>query len=93
MILDTKWKIPEKNSEDKKHGIAQSDLYQMFAYVCKFKINDIKLVYPLCERTNELKNRIKELKFNANNCLRFFEDNQILKTEIKVQIFFAPLPF
>lgn len=89
MILDTKWKIPDQNSEDKKHGIAQSDLYQMFAYACKFKINDIKLVYPLCGRTNELKNRIKELKFNANKHLHF--KNQ--QCNIKVQIFFAPLPF
>ncbi|AJC90131.1 McrBC 5-methylcytosine restriction system, component McrC [Campylobacter subantarcticus] len=89
MILDAKWKIPDQNSEDKKHGIAQSDLYQIFAYACKFKINDIKLVYPLCERTNELKNRIKELEFKANYHL-YFESE---KCGIKVQIFFAPLPF
>lgn len=89
MILDTKWKIPDDNEDEKKHGISQSDLYQMFAYACKFKINDIKLVYPLCERTNELKNRIKELEFNANKHLYF--ENQ--KCDIKVQIFFAPLPF
>ncbi|MBF7069029.1 McrC family protein [Campylobacter volucris] len=89
MILDTKWKIPDQNSEDKKYGIAQSDLYQMFAYACKFKINDIKLVYPFCERTNELKNRIKELEFKANDHLYF----EIEKCNIKVQIFFAPLPF
>lgn len=50
MILDTKWKIPNDSEDEKKQGIAQSDLYQMFAYACKFKIYDIKLVYPLCEK-------------------------------------------
>ncbi|MBF7041972.1 restriction endonuclease [Campylobacter volucris] len=93
MILDTKWKIPDQNSEDKKHGIAQSDLYQMFAYACKFKINDIKLVYPLCERTNELKDKIKELKFNASKHLWFENEKHCSKDNIKVQIFFTPLPF
>ncbi|EDP4436433.1 restriction endonuclease, partial [Campylobacter jejuni] len=92
-ILDTKWKIPDSN-EDKKHGIAQSDLYQMFAYACKFKIHDIKLIYPLCERTMNLQNTIKELEFNANEHLAFLNDNNSpLKTNIKVQVFFAPLPF
>lgn len=91
-ILDTKWKIPDSN-EDKKHGIAQSDLYQMFAYACKFKIHDIKLIYPLCERTMSLQNTIKELEFNANEHLVFLNDNSPLKTNIKVQVIFAPLPF
>ncbi|EII8776376.1 restriction endonuclease [Campylobacter coli] len=92
-ILDTKWKIPDSN-EDKKHGIAQSDLYQMFAYACKFKIHDIKLIYPLCERTMNLQDTIKELEFNANEHLAFLNDNDgPLKTNIKVQVIFAPLPF
>ncbi|EAK9869281.1 restriction endonuclease [Campylobacter lari] len=89
MILDTKWKIPDDSEDEKKHGISQSDLYQMFAYACKFKINDIKLIYPLCKRTMELKNKIKELKFKANDHL-YFENE---KCNIKIQVFFAPLPF
>lgn len=93
MILDTKWKIPDQNIEDKKHGIAQNDLYQMFAYACKFKINDIKLIYPLCERTNELKDKIKELEFNASKHLWFENEKYYSKDDIKVQILFAPLPF
>ncbi|MBT0817181.1 restriction endonuclease [Campylobacter lari] len=93
MILDTKWKIPDQNIENKKHGIAQNDLYQMFAYACKFKINDIKLIYPLCERTNELKDKIKELEFNASKHLWFENEKYYSKDDIKVQILFAPLPF
>lgn len=60
MILDTKWKIPNDSEDEKKQGIAQSDLYQMFTYACKFKIYDIKLVYPLCEKTQDLQRKIAE---------------------------------
>ncbi|ECL2375574.1 restriction endonuclease [Campylobacter jejuni] len=92
MILDTKWKIPDQNSEDKKYGISQSDLYQMFAYACKFKIYDIKLVYPLCEKTQDLQRKIAEkfFVFKASEHLYFKEQGQ---KDIKVQVLFAPLPF
>lgn len=71
MILDTKWKIPDSD-EDKKQGIAQSDLYQMFAYACKFKIYDIKLIYPLCERTMKLREKFENpLVFNVRKHLQF----------------------
>lgn len=72
MILDTKWKIPNDSEDEKKQGIEQSDLYQMFAYACKFKIHDIKIVYPLCEKTQDLQRKIAE-KFlflkQANICI------------------------
>lgn len=87
MILDTKWKIPNSKDE-KKQGIAQSDLYQMFAYACKFKIHNIGLVYPLCERTKEIQK--SEFVFKASKYLYFADTEQ---KDIKVQIFFAPLPF
>ncbi|MCR6594642.1 McrC family protein [Campylobacter insulaenigrae] len=94
MILDIKWKIPDDSEDEKKHGIAQSDLYQMFAYACKFKIHDIKLVYPLCERTMKLKEKIKKpLIFNASKYLWFEDEKRYFKDDIKVQVFFAPLPF
>ncbi|XOV08110.1 hypothetical protein ACNANW_03780 [Campylobacter jejuni] len=38
-------------------------MYQMFAYACKFKIYDIKLVYPLCEKTQDLQRKIAEKIF------------------------------
>lgn len=105
MILDTKWKIPDSD-EDKKQGIAQSDLYQMFAYACKFKIYDIKLVYPLCDRTMKLKEKFENpLVFNASKHFWFEFENPLVfnirkhfqfkffKNNIKVQVLFAPLPF
>ena len=88
MILDTKWKIP--NDQD----IEQSDLYQMFAYACKFKIYDIKLIYPLCDRTIELKEKFKSpLVFNASKHFWFEFEKHYSKKDIKVQVCFAPLPF
>ncbi|HDZ5155853.1 TPA: restriction endonuclease [Campylobacter jejuni] len=92
MILDTKWKIPEDSEDEKKQGIAQSDLYQMFAYACKFKVYDIKLVYPLCEKTQDLQRKIAEkfFVFKASEHLYFKEQGQ---KDIKVQVCFAPLPF
>ncbi|EOY2942250.1 McrC family protein [Campylobacter jejuni] len=92
MILDTKWKIPNDSEDEKKQGIEQSDLYQMFAYACKFKIYDIKLVYPLCEKTQDLQRKIAEkfFVFKASEHLYFKEQGQ---KDIKVQVCFAPLPF
>ncbi|EAI4691989.1 restriction endonuclease [Campylobacter jejuni] len=106
MILDTKWKIPNDSEDEKKQGIAQSDLYQMFAYACKFKIYDIKLIYPLCERTMKLREKFENpLVFNASKHFWFEFENPLVinarkhfqfkffKKNIKVQVCFAPLPF
>ncbi|EHH1538938.1 restriction endonuclease, partial [Campylobacter jejuni] len=94
MILDIKWKIPNDSEDEKKQGIAQSDLYQMFAYACKFKIYDIKLIYPLCDRTIKLKEKFKSpLVFNASKHFWFEFEKHYSKKDIKVQVCFAPLPF
>lgn len=46
VILDTKWKslcdIPEKN-----YGIAQADMYQMYAYAKKYETSEVWLLYPV----------------------------------------------
>lgn len=36
IILDTKWKIPDSTNDEKRYGIAQSDVYQMWAYASKY---------------------------------------------------------
>lgn len=43
-IADTKWKILDFNRND--YGIAQSDLYQVFAYLAKYQCNKGYLIYP-----------------------------------------------
>ncbi len=44
IIADTKWKIL---SEDKVHqGVAQADMYQLFAYGTKYRSKSMYLIYP-----------------------------------------------
>lgn len=38
LILDTKWKIPDSTNDEKRYGIAQSDVYQMWAYASKYAL-------------------------------------------------------
>lgn len=95
IIIDTKWKI----IDDK---IAQSDLYQMWAYVCKYKAREVWLVYPLCEKTKALQeeNKTKKWVFKASKSLIFC--NEVNKedpngknqktSEVELKILFAPLP-
>lgn len=43
-ILDTKWK--QLSIEEAKDGVAQSDLYQMYAYANCYDCPDVVLLYP-----------------------------------------------
>lgn len=43
-ILDTKWK--QLSMEEAKDGVAQSDLYQMYAYANCYDCPDVVLLYP-----------------------------------------------
>ena len=42
-IIDTKYKILDS---DRKRGVSQPDLYQMYAYANKYNTSDITLLYP-----------------------------------------------
>jgi len=44
-ILDTKWKL--LNGEDRKMGISQADLYQMYTYAGSYGVDRVVLIYPL----------------------------------------------
>lgn len=62
MILDTKWKLLDMNSNAGKYNISQSDLYQLYAYGKKYKQKQIEkgsnkkiqlfLIYPMTEKFN-----------------------------------------
>jgi len=43
-ILDTKWKMLSR--EEAKEGVAQDDLYQMYAYSSCYDCDDVVLLYP-----------------------------------------------
>lgn len=46
MVIDTKWKMIGRNPEDKKRGVAQSDVYQMMAYARLYRCPEVMLLYP-----------------------------------------------
>ncbi len=43
-IVDTKWKMLDINKSN--YGIAQSDMYQMYAYGKKYLTNNVTLLFP-----------------------------------------------
>lgn len=51
IIMDTKWKILDRNKRN--YGISQADMYQMYAYAKKCKSSEIYLLYPKSEKILE----------------------------------------
>lgn len=47
-IMDTKWKLLADNKAN--YGIAQSDMYQMYAYQKKYNAKNVTLLYPQTDR-------------------------------------------
>lgn len=46
LILDTKWKRLLTDAEDRKNGVRQSDLYQLYAYANRYQCQNCVLLYP-----------------------------------------------
>lgn len=46
VIVDTKWKRLSPAIEDAKHGVSQTDVYQMMAYGRLYACPDLLLLYP-----------------------------------------------
>ena len=46
LVIDTKWKRIGLDPEDKKHGVAQADVYQMMAYGRIYDCPELLLLYP-----------------------------------------------
>lgn len=59
-VMDTKWKV----LSDRKHnyGIAQADMYQMYAYQKKYNAETITLLYPLTEEVSNT-----DISFKSND--------------------------
>ncbi|RAP74361.1 McrC family protein [Paenibacillus montanisoli] len=74
IIIDTKWKFLTNNSRQ-NYGIAQADMYQMYAYSKKYKTPEIWLLYPVNE---EVKN--VAISFES------YDENFV---ETKVNLFFV----
>ncbi|MDP2828807.1 MAG: McrC family protein [Sulfuricellaceae bacterium] len=43
-IIDTKWK--QLDEEERKHGVAQADVYQMLGYARRYPVAHVFLLYP-----------------------------------------------
>ena len=88
IIVDTKWKIPDSSSDEKKCGILQNDLYQMWAYASKYRLESKKvsivLIYPQCERTKELENLCRKKQWT-------FKASSESSSPISISLAFAPL--
>lgn len=94
IIADTKWKIL---NNDEKFGISQSDLYQVFAYAKFYNAKEVWLIYPFCERTESLKEKMsqKEWVFNEKQetCKQAENSQDVNKNpNIHLKVYFAPLP-
>lgn len=46
VIVDTKWKLPTANSDNKAFKISSEDLYQMYAYGKRYNARAVVLLYP-----------------------------------------------
>lgn len=77
-IADTKYKMLAE--DDVKYGVSQSDLYQMFAYSRKYKVQDIILIYP---RTNGVKPHTLELPDGTRVSVRSIDLGRNIRQEIK----------
>ncbi|MFW5634527.1 MAG: McrC family protein [Erythrobacter sp.] len=45
-IIDTKWKKLGSDPLDRKHGVSQSDVYQLMAYARLYRTKELMLLYP-----------------------------------------------
>ncbi len=45
-IIDTKWKKLSANLTSRKHGVKESDVYQMMAYARLYHVPELMLLYP-----------------------------------------------
>lgn len=91
LVLDTKWKCLKPDEEDKKNGVSQADMYQMFAYAKQYDCSDVVLLYPdngeVTQKRysifgdNEKKIRVETVNLNMD--LMTMEDAKDFREDIK----------
>ena len=62
-IVDTKWK--QLRPDERKLGVSQADLYQMFAYAERYQCKSILLLYPWGQWAADFRGIHKQLIFEA----------------------------
>ena len=53
-VMDTKWKL--LSSQVSNYGIAQADMYQMYAYQKKYNADSVTLIYPYVDSLEDVNN-------------------------------------
>lgn len=82
IVADTKWKAL-KSTEDKKQGISQGDLYQLFAYAKYHHAKEVWLIYPKPYSQEEAR--------LLKNIQEWNKANYQYTEGISLKVFFAPL--
>jgi 5-methylcytosine-specific restriction enzyme subunit McrC len=59
-VADAKWKVLDE--EERKFGVAESDVYQLAAYAARYGTSDACLIYPMQEGFS----RPRELRVHAS---------------------------
>lgn len=80
IVLDTKWKSLADNPRI-NYGIAQADMYQMYAYSKKYSTPDVWLLYPV---NSEMRNH-PEISFKSNDGVNvniYFVDVASIETSL-----------
>jgi len=62
IVLDTKWKLLSDSTRNS--GIAQSDMYQMYAYSKKYDAKEIVMLYPKSDEVNK-----SDIRYSSNDCV------------------------
>lgn len=80
IILDTKWKVLYSNASS-NYGIAQADMYQMYAYAKKYNTNEVWIIYPI----NKDMQDVEDIVFKSDDGVKvkvFFVDVSDITTSI-----------
>ena len=78
-VIDTKYKLLDP--EDRKHGVSQQDLYQIYAYCKAFKTKKALLLYP--KELNEKDNKEIKGDFTLMNETKVFVRTISLSYDLK----------
>ena len=64
IVFNTKYKLRD-NKNDSKHGVSQSDMYQMISYGFKRGVENLYLLYPNSEDAKEM--QYNEISFTVQS--------------------------
>lgn len=84
-VLDTKWKRPKSDAQDRKNGILSADMYQLYAYAHRFNSPDNVLLYPAVGGATPKKYHLYETEHSGRLRIEFLNvtrDLYAMRTEL-----------